>query len=254
METELPTDGTDGAVVAVRDLVRRAIMRGELEPGAVLSQVRLATRFGVSRTPLREALRMLQEEGLILVERNRRARVAEFDAGDLELVYAQRVLLTAVATSLTVPGMRPNEIAAMEGTMARMQAFSSANDAEGWRHTDRAFHRLHCARAPDSVKNELDRLFERATLFRLLRLRDEPHRQSAISHDHETIMAACRARDASAAVHAVARHLSRIALALVALMVPEHEPQTIRTALRVILGEHDPATVSRIDTSAFPKQ
>ena len=240
MQSELASDGLDGTVVAVRDVIRRAIMCGELQPGAVLSQVRLATRFGVSRTPLREALRMLQEEGLIEIEPNRRARVAGFDAGDLELVYSQRVLLTAVATSLTVPGMSDESLSAMADAMATMQRFSECGDAEGWRQADRAFHRLHCAGAPDTVKGELDLLFERATLFRLLRLRDEPHRQPAISHDHDTIMAACRTHDASAAVHAVSRHLSRVALALVALMVPEHDPQTIRTALRIILGEHDP--------------
>ena len=238
MQDTLAIDGPDGTVAAVRERIRRAIMCGELVPGAVLSQVRLAGRFGVSRTPLREALRMLQEEGLIETERNRRARVAGFDAGDLELVYSQRILLTAVATALTVPQMGDDDIAAMSEAMATMQKFSHAGDAEGWRQADRAFHRVHCARAPDSVKADLDRLFERATLFRLLRLRDEPHRQPAISHDHQTIMAACAQRHQTAAVQAVARHLSRVALALVALMVPEHDPLTIRTALRLILGEH----------------
>ena len=247
MQSELAIDGPDGTVAAVRERIRRAIMCGELAPGAVLSQVRLATRFGVSRTPLREALRMLQEEGLIETERNRRARVAGFDAGDLELVYSQRVLLTAVATALTVPNMSDGDLSAMSDAIATMRRFSQAGDAEGWRQADRAFHRLHCARAPDSVKVDLDRLFERATLFRLLRLRDEPHRQPAISHDHDTIMAACLSRHSTAAVHAVARHLSRVALALVALMVPEHDPLTVRTALRLILGECGIKSGSRFD-------
>ena len=245
MEVDNPISGPNGTVAAVRELIRRAIMTGELPPGTILSQVRLAKRFGVSRTPLREALRMLQEEGLIETERNRRARVAGFDAADMELVYAQRVLLTAVATALTVPTMSDSDIASMSQFIDIMNKFGKEGDADGWRRTDREFHRLHCARAPDSVKNDLDRLFERATLFRLLRLRDEPHRQLAISRDHNAIIQACASRDAAAAVHAVARHLSRVALSLVALMAPEHDPVTIRTALLLIL----PKSGSRFDTS-----
>ena len=143
--------------------------------------------------------------------------------------------------------MSDGDLSAMSDAIASMRRFSVAVDAEGWRQADRAFHRLHCARAPDSVKVDLDRLFERATLFRLLRLRDEPHRQPAISHDHDTIMAACLSRHSTAAVHAVARHLSRVALALVALMVPEHDPLTVRTALRLILGECGIKSGSRFD-------
>jgi DNA-binding GntR family transcriptional regulator len=56
--------------------LRRRILIGELRPGAVLSQVKLADAFGTGRTPLREALRMLQREGLIEAKYNRRVRVA----------------------------------------------------------------------------------------------------------------------------------------------------------------------------------
>src|SRR2546421_10298555 len=61
----------------VHDRLRRAILRGEFDPKVPLSQVKLAARLGVSRTPLREALRMLQREGLIDSEPNRRGQGAE---------------------------------------------------------------------------------------------------------------------------------------------------------------------------------
>lgn len=235
-----PHSDTDGTVVGLRDRIRTAIMSGELPPGTVMSQVQLSQRMGVSRTPMREALRMLQEEGLVEIERNRRARVASFDAADLELVYASRILLSALATTLTVPRITENEISAMVKEVDQMQRCAELNDGEGWRGADLRFHRIHCAFAPESVQRELHALFERATLYRLLRLRDQPHRQAVTFEDHEAILAACRARDRRAAVAAVVRHLSRIALTLLAYTAPEREPQTIRAALQIVLGENAP--------------
>ena len=63
--------------------VREAILEGEIAPGTVMSQVAMADDLGVSRTPLREALRMLQSEGLVEAERNRRVRVAAISPVDL---------------------------------------------------------------------------------------------------------------------------------------------------------------------------
>ena len=226
-----------GSVTQVRDQIRAAIMKGELAPGTIMPQGPLALRLGVSRTPMREALRMLQEEGLVEIERNRRARVATFSADDLELVYASRILLSSLATSLTVPRMTDADYAGLKAAYDDAKRHSAADDAVRWRLADRKFHRLHCARASDRMLRELDHLFERAALFRLLRLRDQPHRQAVNAADHEAILAACEARNGRAAASAVARHLSRIALTILAFTAPEREPVTIRAALRLALGE-----------------
>src|SRR4051812_49482729 len=83
--------------------VREAILEGEIAPGATMSQVALADDLGISRTPLREALRMLQTEGLVDAERNRRVRVAPLSPADLEELYVMRVALEAEAIRLAVP-------------------------------------------------------------------------------------------------------------------------------------------------------
>jgi len=221
-------------VEEVRDRIRSAIMDGSLAPGTLMPQGPLARQLGISRTPMREALRMLQEEGLVEIERNRRARVADFNADDFEQVYATRILLSATATLMTVPRMTDADVADLRATFEDMRIASAADDSVAWRVADRRFHRLHLSKASPSLLRELDALFDRAALFRLLRLKDQPHRQTVIAGDHEAVVAACEARDGSEAAVSVARHLSRVALTLLARTNPDHDPSTIRAALNIV--------------------
>ena len=80
---------------SLHEHLRRLILDGAIPNGASISQVELAERLGVSRTPLREAMRMLQAEGMVHAEHNRRAHVTALDVGDIDTVYGCRVLLEA---------------------------------------------------------------------------------------------------------------------------------------------------------------
>lgn len=84
------------AVALAIDSLRTMIVTGEIPPGTALSQVELAGRIGVSTTPLREALRQLEAEGLVEPRRNRRPRVPPFDPDDVVSVYCGRVLLESL--------------------------------------------------------------------------------------------------------------------------------------------------------------
>src|SRR6266480_7515632 len=105
----------------VHDRLRRAILRGEFDPKVPLSQVKLAARLGVSRTPLREALRMLQREGLIDSEPNRRVRVAALSVADLEQLYAARVVIDALTLRLSVPRFSDEDLMEMEQCLRTME-------------------------------------------------------------------------------------------------------------------------------------
>lgn len=223
-------------VAAVRDRLRSAILKGELQPGDTLSTVQLSVRYGVSRTPLREALRMLQEEGLVVATSNQRARVAGFDADELELVYASRLLLCSAATALTVPKLAMADVVELRTVLSEMNKAAEQGDSDGWQTLDRRFHWVHTKYASPSIHRELGQLYERAALYRRMWLRDEPHRLPASDLEHAQIVEACAKGDVGAAVSQVARHLSRIALTLLAQTVPEREPLMVRTALKMALG------------------
>lgn len=231
--TLMPPIDARHSVAGVRDRLRAAIMSGEMSPGQVLSQVDLARSFGVSRTPLREALRMLQEEGLITAELNKRSRVATPNADELELIYSTRLLLSALATAITLPLMTRADLAAMASAMAAMKEAGERNDMAAWRRSDWMFHHIHMRGASASLQRDVAGLFERASQYRAIWLRDEPHRQPLILADHECILRGCQARDASAAVRGVTQHLSRIALAILAYIEPAHEAVTLRKAVRM---------------------
>lgn len=223
-------------VEAVHRALRSQILDGTIPAGTVLSQVDLAERFGVSRTPLREALRMLQEEGLIEARRNHQARVATFELVDLEVISAQRILLSALATELSVPWITDQEIEEMERQREAMRRAAAEDDREGWRHANNAFHAAHSGQAPTGLAHEVRRLAERNTLYHVVWERDEPHLDPLTEVEHERIVAACRVRDTSEAARSIARHQARIAIGVLARTAPEHEPRVIRAALQLVLG------------------
>src|SRR5260370_35775358 len=102
MMYENTISGRDSTELAYLQL-RRAIVRCEIPSGVQLSQRELSQLTGVGRTPLREALRMLQRKGLVKAQPNHLVRVADFAIPDLEQLYAIRISLEALAIRLTVP-------------------------------------------------------------------------------------------------------------------------------------------------------
>src|SRR2546430_12965559 len=89
------------AIPALHAYLRECVLDGTLTPGTKLSQVALADQLGVSRTPLREVLRMLQDEGLVEIEPNQRTRVAGLDPQELDDLYGSRIVMETLALSMT---------------------------------------------------------------------------------------------------------------------------------------------------------
>jgi DNA-binding GntR family transcriptional regulator len=227
-------------VSGIHARLRRLILDGEFPPGSTLSQVQLAQSLGVSRTPLREALRRLQEEGLIVAEVNRRARVVGLDPDELETLYATRILLSALGLSVSVPNFSPSDIKVLERALADMHQASELDDVEAWEQAHHVFHERLACHANASLRASIDRVLERSDLYRRLGLKIDPHRWAASDDDHTALLDACRRKDRQSAIEILARHSARTALTMMAQHLPEREPATIRNALQVVLGLHAP--------------
>jgi GntR family transcriptional regulator, rspAB operon transcriptional repressor len=209
------------SVEHVHRVIRESILDGSLEPGETMSQVALADELGVSRTPLREALRMLQGEGLILSEPNRRVRVAPLSLADVEELYAIRIPLEVTALRLSLPRMSPEDIADLEGSMAAMAHFAEADDYARWYVPHQAFHRGLTQRAGARFDALLLQLFDHAERYRRIHFGRQFPSQSTT--DHREILDAVKAGDADRASALLGRHLARTVYGIIDVVDPAYE-------------------------------
>lgn len=218
------------SVERIHTRLRTAIMSGTYEPGAVLSQVQLARSFGVSRTPLREALRRLEAEGLIESAQNQRARVATIDAESLDVMFTERILVEAMGVKVTVRDLSEIDL---NGILAATAALRGALGAADLRARDRARKALHVryvARAGKRLRETIAAQFDACERYRRLYV-DLP---AAVAEDYVAISSACVARDADRASGQIARLEVRLAQAALAHVNRSYEPIATRTALQML--------------------
>ncbi len=220
--------------------LREEILSGELSPGAVISQVQLSNRLGVSRTPLREAIRLLEREGLVESEVNHRSRVASFSVSDLEQLYAMRVQLEALGIRVTIPRLGNDDLDGMESTLQRMSDHARAEDYEGWEPPHRAFHESLVSLAGERLVTTISQLYSHTERYRRYLMKDESqtwHIWPRSISVHRGIFEAVRDKDPVAASERLAHHYAVAGLSIIASLAPEYDPVTLRTALRGVSDE-----------------
>jgi len=218
---------------SLHEHLRRLILDGVIPNGASLSQVELAERLGVSRTPLREAMKMLQAEGIVEADHGRRTRVTALDVGDIDTVYGVRVLMEGAGMLVTVPALDRAKIAELAEAVVEMRKHAADVNADVWARAHRRFHRALVPEAGREFARTLSTYFDRAERLRRMFQTEEIAGGLRLTEEHEAILRACRAKNASKAAALVARHSSRAALALMAQIAPEREATLVRTALQL---------------------
>ncbi len=218
---------------SLHEYLRRLILDGAIPDGASLSQVELAERLGVSRTPLREAMKMLQAEGIVEGDHGRRTRVTALDVGDIDTVYGVRVLMEGAGVLVTVPHLDRLQIAELSDAVTEMRRHAADPNAELWARAHRRFHRALIPEAGREFARTLSTYFDRAERLRRMFQTEEIAGGVRLVEEHQAILRACRTKNASKAAALVARHSSRAALALMAQIAPEREPTMVRAALQL---------------------
>lgn len=159
----------DSLRAQVADAVRAALVAGQMAPGEVYSAPQLAERFGVSVTPVREALLELVRDGLLVAVRNRGFRVADPEPGELDATSEVRLLLEPAAAELAALAPRSRREAAAPGLREAARAVVEAaahGDVVAHVRTDRAFHALLLDLAGNPVLAEtVLRLRDRSRLY-----------------------------------------------------------------------------------------
>jgi DNA-binding GntR family transcriptional regulator len=230
---------------AIHRALRAAILRGEVPAGAELSQVKIAGDFGVSRGPVREALRLLEREGLVEAELNRRVRVAPFSPDDLEQLYALRIVNEAFGIRASVPHLTDEDRASLHADLEEMAGLAGT-DASLWEPVHRRFHHTLVAYSGARIVRLIDQLYDHAERYRLVYVRQGPRAWSQGDAEHREIVAACDARDPAEAAAALARHLARTASSVLMEVAPDHEPVLVRSAVRAASNPEPPSRPRRV--------
>ncbi|MCW3474895.1 GntR family transcriptional regulator [Limobrevibacterium gyesilva] len=190
----------------IADALRADIAQGELPPGEALRQEELAERFSVSRIPIREALRRLEAEGLVVVHPNRGAYVSRLDAAEVQEIYELRILLECDLLERAMSCMSRDDLLAIETILS-----TAEHEAHGprWSELDDRFHETLYAPARRPRH-----------LAMVLTLRSSvKHYQNAYAalprntvewlRDHRAIVTACRTGNCEAALRRLKQHLTR---------------------------------------------
>jgi DNA-binding GntR family transcriptional regulator len=224
--------GRRDAVALATERLRQLIVTGEILPGSELSQVRLAQMTGVSTTPVREALRRLEVEGLVESRHNHRPRVPAFDADDLDAVYAGRILLETTAMAITVPAMTSADVNALDEDLEAMRTAGRVEDVEAWDAAHACFHERLVGGCGEALRRQIQMLMARSLRYRRMSvLGERPHGWSTGEAEHGSILAACERRDAAAAAELLATHLARSAVSVLAHLGDGEPPAAIVAAL-----------------------
>ena len=219
-------------VSTMYERLRTAILRGEIVAGATIPQARLASDLGTGRTPLREALRMLQRDGLVVSEPNRSVRVATLSAEDFEELCIMRIALEAVAIRITVPTLTSDDLAGLEGYLAQMGHYQKVGDEAGWRAPHRALHRLLVAASGPRVSGEIADLSDHSERYRL---RFGGHGLwDDWRAEHRGIVDAVAASDPELAAVRLTEHYARTAVLVFGALEPDHDLGRLRTTIGAV--------------------
>ena len=198
--------------LAVR--LRRMIVENELEPGARINERGLCDQFGVSRTPLREAIKVLAREGYVRLTPNRGAAVAELTAADLEEAFPIMGALEALAGELAATNATDAQIAAILDDHVRMRAAYEAGDRPTYFALNEAIHLAIAEASGNATLEQMQRSLDGRVRRGRYQANISASRWRQAMEEHEEIAEALEARDASRLGDVLRRHLQNKLVAL----------------------------------------
>lgn len=216
--------------------LRGEILSGRMPSGGIVNQVHVARELKISRGPLREALRLLENEGLVISEQNRRSRVAPLTASDAEELYCLRCANEALAVLVSVPLMTSEDVDQMRAALARMNEADAEGNATAWEEAHLDFHSTSMSRSSGRVRRLAEELREHAARYVHLYYGAASDR-GPTKREHEELLAACEAKDGERAAHVVTRHLGHIGLGVLTFIDPRYEPVALRRTLRFAMPD-----------------
>lgn len=202
----------------VLDAIRSAIINGTLQPRERLMEIQMAEELGVSRTPIREALRKLELEGFIVMVPRKGAYVSDLSFKDIADVFEIRAALEGLAAGLAAERITDDELETMERLLVGKQEAITAGDIDKLVEVDTSFHEL-LYRASRNVRlaTIISNLREQIQRFRLTSL-SFPGRNKESLLEHKQIVEAIQSRDIQLARQLAQEHIENAENVLIECM------------------------------------
>ncbi|MEX8517356.1 MAG: GntR family transcriptional regulator [Leptothrix sp. (in: b-proteobacteria)] len=191
----------------LREAIEEEIATGKLLPGTHLDEIELASRFGVSRTPIREALSQLAGEGLIEIRPRRGAVVAQASPQRLVEMFEVMAELEAMCARLAARRITDAELQALDATHAGCRAAAEQRDPDAYFYANEEFHRAIYSASHNAFLAEQAQILQRKLRpYRRLQLRVRNRLQRSFD-EHQSIVDALRSGDVERAVTSVSNHV-----------------------------------------------
>jgi DNA-binding GntR family transcriptional regulator len=179
----------------ILETIRDAIIKGALKPGEKVAEPELAERFGISRTPIREAFRQLESEGYLTVIPRKGAVVTSFSQKDVEEFYAIKSILEGYAARRACENLSPKEVEKLEAINSKLQQLADIEDVKQFFKVHNDFHELFIKAASNEKLSEMiDSLVSRFQRLRLASL-SLPGRMKISVEEHAKIIDAFRKKN-----------------------------------------------------------
>ncbi len=213
---DLP-EGTGGALRVLREhslttLVRREIERqivsGEIAAGAKLNELELSSELGVSRGPVREAFRALEQTGLVRTEKNRGVFVREVSLAEADEIYEVRAALDGMIGRLAASRRTAAQLARLRGILKRMRAVGRARDADRYFPLNLEFHQVLAEAAGNvALAANYQRVVNELNLCRREMLHHDSDNITRSTREHEAVVEAVARGDGEAASRLLFEHV-----------------------------------------------
>ena len=210
---EIPT-GAASARIAGR--LRDEILRGDLRPGDRIRQEEVAERFGASRLPVREALRILEAEGLTEHETHKGARVPRLSQHEVQVIYQMRERLEPLALVESIAALTADDVARIEEVQHLIEAEGDGIDVARFLELDRDFHMAtYSACSIDPLMSNVRRLWNSTQHYRRAFIAlSGPGRMWVVNAEHRLILDAVERRDPVDAERYLSGHIRRTRIEL----------------------------------------
>ncbi len=211
MTTTAIRDGAAGQRIA--DSLRQSILSGEYRPGTRIRQEDLAERFGASRLPVRDALRILESDGLVTLVANTGAWVSHLSLAECEEFYQIRERIEPLLLRLSLPNLDRVTLERIASLADEMQA---NRDIDTFLHLDREFHLLTYSGADTSMLGDtVQRLWNSTQHYRrAFSNLIGPHANRAVHYEHQLLVGAMLRGDSEDAERVLSGHIRRTRLEL----------------------------------------